>query len=161
MFRRKLLRIFLVCLIVAEMTTVAAIGVQDLVTGVRNAITGNFPGRIQYGCPTLQATAAYNNSLVHEILLTCPNGPAVTVSSNYYANYEGPYAAVYPTFSAPPGLLALFAFRPPVGTYYATPCSTGTPPTGYPTRGKRSRVRAVILYSSAAWNMTTMARRPR
>lgn len=113
------------------MITVAGLGVQDFVS---NHLS--FSGRIQYGCPILQATTAYSNSLVHEIILSCPNGPAVTLSSNMYANYEGPYATVYPTFTAPPGLLALFAFRPPVGTYYATPCSTGTPPTGYPNSGE-------------------------
>ena len=110
-------------LIVVEMVAIAGFVAQSY---VQTYITG----RIVYGCSTLQASTAYEDSSARWIVLTCPNGPAVSVSMTMSYVHEGVHTIMYPTFSPPRGLLGLFVLSHDDVQILQRDCRPGPDPYG-------------------------------
>src|SRR3989442_3102775 len=88
---------------VVESYSLLALAVQ---IGLTTAIEGNFT----YGCPTLDAGSAFNDSLVRWVTLTCPGEPALKLTPSQFScgAHENSCTEIFPTFTPPPGLLGLF-----------------------------------------------------
>jgi len=84
-------------------------------------------GDFTYGCPSVQATTTFNDSLARWLALSCPNGPALSlIPSTRLCGYREPTCTtIYPVFTAPPGLMGLYLY--PHGYHGCPDMSLGYP----------------------------------
>ena len=97
--------IILLVTVIVESSLLVAFSVSPILT---RYLYGDFT----YGCPVLQSKLSYNDSLVRWFILTCPNGPAISLipGSDTCGTHEPTCTRIYPTFTAPPGLLGLYLY---------------------------------------------------
>jgi hypothetical protein len=109
---RKTVIIGLFTIVIVESSILAVFAVSSVITHFLTSV-GVIPssGDFNLGCPVLQATPVYNESLVRWLTLTCPSGPALSlVPTGYCGVHEPGCTVIYPTFAPPPGLMGLYLY---------------------------------------------------
>jgi hypothetical protein len=103
--RRRWVKAALLVLIIAESSLILNVFAQDLGPAL------NY-GRVHYGCPNLQGSTVLNESMARWVVFSCPNGPALVITLASFTGFahEPADAILLPTFTPPPGLLAIYTF---------------------------------------------------